>query len=104
MGRHPSRTQPREKITKEPKLKAAKGAPKTVEEYIAGFPADIQRMLQMIRSTVKKAAPGAEEKISYHMPAFGLNGPLVGFAAFKHHIGLYPAPRAHEEFKDELSL
>jgi uncharacterized protein YdhG (YjbR/CyaY superfamily) len=67
--------------------------PSTIDEYIAGFPDDIQAILQKIRATIKKAAPDATEKISYQMPAFALNGDLVYFAAFKHHIGFYPPVR-----------
>lgn len=68
--------------------------PRTVDEYIAGFEPAIQAVLQQVRQTVKQAAPGAEESISYRMPAFRLNGVLVYFAAFKKHIGLYPPVRA----------
>jgi uncharacterized protein YdhG (YjbR/CyaY superfamily) len=76
--------------------------PKDIDEYIAGFPKDVQKILNKVRSTIKKAAPKAEEAISYQMPTFKLNGNLIHFAAYKNHIGLYPAPRAIEEFKKEL--
>jgi len=76
--------------------------PKDVDEYIAGFPKDVQKILNKIRSTIKKAAPKAEEAISYQIPTFRLNGNLIHFAAYKNHIGLYPAPRAVEKFKKEL--
>jgi uncharacterized protein YdhG (YjbR/CyaY superfamily) len=75
----------------------------TIDEYIAGFPKDTQKTLQQIRVAVKKAAPGAEEAIKYAIPTFVLNGNLVSFAAFKNHIGFYPAPREVAEFKKELS-
>jgi uncharacterized protein YdhG (YjbR/CyaY superfamily) len=75
--------------------------PKDIDEYIAGFPHDVQKTLKKIRLTVRKAAPAAEETIKYEMPTFTLNGNLVHFAAFKNHIGFYPVPR--EQFKDELS-
>jgi uncharacterized protein YdhG (YjbR/CyaY superfamily) len=75
----------------------------SIDEYIATFPADIQKILQELRATIQAAAPYAEERISYQMPTFFLNGNLVHFAAFKHHIGFYPAPRGIEAFKDELS-
>jgi uncharacterized protein YdhG (YjbR/CyaY superfamily) len=68
--------------------------PRDVDDYIAGFPQGVQRRLREIRSTVKKAAPDAEEVISYGIPAFKQNGPLVYFAAFTAHIGLYPVTRA----------
>jgi uncharacterized protein YdhG (YjbR/CyaY superfamily) len=74
------------------------------DEYIAGFPKDIQKILEKIRTTIKKAAPKAEEIISYQMPAFKLNGILVYFAAHKKHIGFYPTARAIEKFKKELSI
>lgn len=79
------------------------GGPATIDEYILGFPEDIQRLLQEIREVIKQAAPGAEETIKYAIPTFTLNGNLVHFAAFKNHIGLYPAPGGIEAFKTELS-
>ena len=77
--------------------------PTTIDEYIADFPADVQKILQEVRTTIKKAAPDAQEKISYAMPTFTLKGNLIHFAAFKNHIGLYPTPNGIEEFKEELS-
>ena len=64
--------------------------PTNIDEYIQAFPSEIQSILQSIRTTIRKAAPEAEEIISYRMPAFRQNGILVYFAAFKKHIGLYP--------------
>lgn len=82
----------------------AKQAPaKDIDEYIAGFPANAQKILQKIRLTIRQAAPGAEEAIKYQIPAFTLNGNLIFFAAYKNHIGLYPAPRGVEKFKKELA-
>jgi uncharacterized protein YdhG (YjbR/CyaY superfamily) len=78
-------------------------AAETIDDYIAGFPKDIQQKLKDLRATIKKAAPKAEEKISYAMPTFAQHGNLVHFAAYKNHIGFYPAPRAIEEFKKELA-
>ncbi|POY37339.1 hypothetical protein C3K47_06120 [Solitalea longa] len=75
----------------------------TIDEYIAGFPKETQQVLEQIRATIKKVVPEAEEKISYAIPTFYLNGNLVHFAAYANHIGLYPAPRAIEAFKEELS-
>lgn len=75
----------------------------TTDEYIAGFPPDIQAILQKVRSTIRKAAPGAKETISYQMPTFVLEGNLVHFAAFQTHIGLYPTPSGTERFREELS-
>ena len=76
----------------------------SIDEYIATFPQDIQKILQELRATIKAAAPDAEEKISYQMPTFFLNGNLVHFAAFKKHIGFYPTPSGIEAFKKELSV
>jgi uncharacterized protein YdhG (YjbR/CyaY superfamily) len=75
----------------------------SIDEYIATFPEDIQAKLQEIRQTIKAAAPDASEKIAYAMPTFFLKGNLVHFAAFKNHIGFYPAPRGIEAFQEELS-
>ena len=74
-----------------------------IDEYIAGFPKDIQKILEDVRATIRKAAPEAKEAIKYAMPTFVLNGNLVHFAAFKNHIGFYPAPTGIEAFKKELS-
>jgi uncharacterized protein YdhG (YjbR/CyaY superfamily) len=68
--------------------------PATIDEYIARFPPDAQEILQQIRKTIRQAAPDAQEKIAYQMPTFYLDGNLVHFAAFKHHIGFYPIPYA----------
>lgn len=84
-------------------MKTANGSPKNIDEYIAGFPRDVQEILKQIRTTIKKVAPDAEEAIKYQIPTFVLNGNLVHFAAFKNHIGFYPTPSGIEEFKDELS-
>ena len=78
--------------------------PVDIDEYIDGFPKDIQKMLELVRETIKKTAPDAKETISYAMPAFTLNGRnLVYFAGFINHIGFYPAPVGMEAFKQELS-
>ena len=77
--------------------------PRTIDEYIAGFPPDVQAILQKIRETIRAAAPDAEETISYQMPTFTLHGNLVHFAAFKSHIGFYPVPTGIEKFKKELA-
>jgi uncharacterized protein YdhG (YjbR/CyaY superfamily) len=84
-------------------MKTAEKSPRNIDEYIAGFPRDVQESLQQIRTTIRKAAPDAEEAIKYRMPTFVLNGNLVHFAAFKNHIGFYPTPSGIEEFRDELS-
>ncbi len=79
-------------------------APQNIDEYIAGFPQEVQEKLEKIRGTIRAAAPEAKEKISYGMPAFTLNGNLVYFAAFKSHIGFYPIPSGIEKFEEELSI
>ncbi|KIA97498.1 hypothetical protein OA88_21225 [Flavobacterium sp. JRM] len=78
--------------------------PKTIDEYITGFPVAIQAVLEQVRQTIKKAAPNAKEKISYAIPTFTLNGNLVHFAAFKNHIGFYALPSGNEAFQEELSV
>ena len=75
----------------------------TIDEYIASLPDDVQKILEAIRATIKAAAPEAEEKISYQMPTFFLNGNLIHFAAFKNHIGIYPTPSGTQAFKDEIA-
>ena len=75
----------------------------TIDEYIQTFPTETQKKLRAIRKLISKLAPEATEKISYQMPTFYLNGNLIHFAAFAHHIGLYPTPSGVEEFKRELS-
>ena len=78
--------------------------PKDIDEYISGYPEEIQQFLHEVRATIKKAAPQAVEVISYGMPAFKLNGLLVWFAAHLKHIGFYPKASGIEAFKKELSV
>lgn len=80
-----------------------KKVPKNIDQYIAGFPVEVQEILEKIRSTIHESAPDAEETISYQMPTFTLKGNLVHFAAYKHHIGFYPTPSGIEKFKKEIS-
>ncbi len=75
----------------------------TIDEYIAMFPEDIQAKLSELRAAIAAEAPQAVENISYAMPTFYLEGNLVHFAAFKHHIGFYPAPTGIEKFRQDLS-
>ena len=82
---------------------AKSAAPRTIDEYIAGYPREVQAILRKIRVTIRKAAPGAQETISYQIPTFKLNGMLISFAAFSKHIGLYPAPSGSERFNRELA-
>ncbi|MCE7066738.1 iron chaperone [Dyadobacter sp. CY326] len=81
------------------------GKPKTIDEYIAMFPADVQQILEEIRKTVKRLAPDAEETISYDMPTFNLNGTyLIYFAAWKKHVAFYPvSPKLADWLSEDLS-
>ena len=85
-------------------MKTTQAPPKNIDEYITGFPPDVQKILQKIRTTIHEAAPEATEKISYQMPTFFLKGNLVHFAGFKEHIGFYPVPTGIEKFRKELSV
>jgi uncharacterized protein YdhG (YjbR/CyaY superfamily) len=76
---------------------------KTVDEYLSTFPSSTKKMLQQLRETIRKAAPQAEEVISYNMPAYKQQGMLVYFAGYKGHIGFYPVSSAIKEFEEELS-
>jgi uncharacterized protein YdhG (YjbR/CyaY superfamily) len=75
---------------------------KNIDEYIANFPSDIRKMLNLIRQTIRNNAPEASEIISYSMPAFKFHGMLVYFAAYKNHIGFYPGASAIEAFKEDI--
>jgi uncharacterized protein YdhG (YjbR/CyaY superfamily) len=74
----------------------------SIDDYIKTFPAEIQIILKKIRKTIHEAAPDAAEAIAYGMPTFRLNGNLVHFAAFTHHIGFYPTPSGTEKFNKEI--
>jgi len=85
-------------------MKSKKVSFNSIDEYIATFPKDVQKIMKQLRGTIKAAAPKAEEKISYQMPTFTLNGKyLVYFAGWKTHIAFYGAPRGNAEFKEDLS-
>ena len=75
----------------------------TIDEYIAGQPAEIQPVLQKIRQTIREAAPDAKEKISWRMPTFWQGENLIHFAVFKKHIGIYPGGEASAVFADRLT-
>ena len=75
----------------------------SIDEYIATFPAGIRAILEELRAAIRAAAPDAEERISYQMPAFALHGNLVYFAAAKNHIGFYPTSSGIAAFQQELS-
>lgn len=80
-----------------------KTSPKDIDQYIAGYPEEVQEILEKIRRTVQETAPLAQETISYSIPTFKLEGYLVHFAAYKKHIGFYPTSSGIAKFKDELS-
>ena len=84
-------------------MAANRTAPETIDEYIAASPPEVRAILERIRSTIRAAAPGAEEVISYRMPAFKLHGVLVYFAAFRHHIGLYPPVSGDTELEAAIA-
>lgn len=74
----------------------------SVDEYIASFPTGQQALLQSVRQVVREEAPEAQESIAYGMPAYKLNGPLVYFALFENHLGLYPTPEGISAFESGL--
>ena len=78
--------------------------PKDIDEYIASYPIETQKLLEQIRMVIKKIAPQADEVISYAIPAFKLNGMLVWFAGYSKHIGFYPGASGIKTFKKELSI
>jgi uncharacterized protein YdhG (YjbR/CyaY superfamily) len=85
-------------------MSADQTAPKSIDEYVAGFSPDVQETLEKIRTTIRKAAPDAEEAIKYGIPTFTLKGNLVHFGAYNKHIGFYPTSTGIEKFKHELSV
>ena len=76
--------------------------PKSVDDYINSFPADVAGKLKQLRKTIRAAAPKAEELISYGIAGYKYHGMLIYFAGFKNHVSVYPAPRGVEAFKKEL--
>ena len=78
-------------------------APKSIDEYIAAFCPEVQAVLERVRFTIRNAAPGAQETISYQIPAFTLSGVLVYFAAFKNHIGFYPPVKGDARLEKAIS-
>lgn len=77
-------------------------SPASIDEYIAAFPPAIQEILQRIRQVIREEAPQAQETIRYQMPTFRLNGNLVHFAGYAHHVGFYPGSEAIEVFREEI--
>lgn len=84
-------------------MDSQKRAFQSIDEYIAACPEDVRASLKTLRATIRAAAPDAEERISYQMPAFAQEGNLVYFAALKDHIGLYPTSSGIAAFQDELA-
>lgn len=84
-------------------MSAAERAPASVDAYIAGFEPEVRAILRKIRATIRKAAPGAEERVSWGMPAYAKDGMLVFFAAFERHLSFFPGPEGIEKFKKELA-
>jgi uncharacterized protein YdhG (YjbR/CyaY superfamily) len=84
-------------------MKTMMQKPVDTDTYIAGYPKETQKNLKLLRATIKKAAPQAEEIISYGMPAYKWNGMLVYFAAYEKHIGFYPGSSGIAAFKNELA-
>ena len=76
---------------------------KSFAEYVRPLPAPVRKMMKELRKIVRDEAPGALEKISYGMPAYALNGVLLYFAAYDHHIGFYPTPVVIRAFKKKIS-
>ncbi len=84
-------------------MSTKRSTPETIDEYISGFSPEVQAILQQVRQAVRRAAPDAQETISYQIPAFKLNGVLVYFAAFKKHIGFYPPVRGDARLEKAVS-
>ncbi|WP_232697535.1 iron chaperone [Brevibacillus daliensis] len=84
-------------------MEGNKIAYESIDDYISQFPPEVQAILETLRKVIKESAPDAKEKISYQMPTFVLYGNLVHFAAYKNHIGFYPAPSGINACKDELA-
>ncbi|MGE0116066.1 MAG: iron chaperone [Steroidobacteraceae bacterium] len=78
--------------------------PTTIDAYIAGFPSEVQAILEQVRQTIRKAAPAAEQAIKYGIPTFVLAGNLVHFGGFKKHVGFYPGASGIAAFKAELAV
>ncbi len=75
---------------------------RSIDDYIRSSPDEVRGKLEQLRRAIREAAPEAQEKISYRMPTFYLNGNLVHFAAHSQHIGFYPTPSGILKFKKEL--
>jgi uncharacterized protein YdhG (YjbR/CyaY superfamily) len=85
-------------------MKTDPTTPKSIDDYIAGFPPQVRVILDRLRATIRRTAPGAEEAIKYRLPTFVLSGNLVHFGAFKKHIGFYATRTGNKQFREELSV
>jgi uncharacterized protein YdhG (YjbR/CyaY superfamily) len=90
-------------LTARTEMKSKQTGTGTVDAYIAACSPDLRARLEQLRSTIRRAAPDAQETIKYRIPTFTMTRNLVHFAAFEHHIGFYPSPSGIERFKKELS-
>jgi uncharacterized protein YdhG (YjbR/CyaY superfamily) len=84
-------------------MKSGRIAASNVPEYIAEFPGEVQVILKKLRTTIRKAAPDADEAIKYGMPTMVLKGNMLGYAAYSTHIGVYPAPAGNATFRKDLA-
>jgi uncharacterized protein YdhG (YjbR/CyaY superfamily) len=84
-------------------MKTGRKSPTTIDQYIAGYPREVEAVLRKLRQTIRKAAPEAGEAIKYGIPTFTLNGNLVHFGGFKNHVSFFPTSKGIEQFKKELS-
>lgn len=84
-------------------MESKENTPTTIDEYISGFPQEIQERMQLIRKTILAEVPNIKELISWKMASFKLKKYILQFAGYKNHIGLYPGPKAIENFKDDLT-
>lgn len=84
-------------------MQSAEVKPTNFDEYIADYAPEVQETLKQIRETIRRAAPGATEVFTYNIPGFKLHGNLLHFAAYPHHIGLYPTPAGDEAFQQEIA-
>lgn len=84
-------------------MKRSPAVATSVPEYIAAFPREVQTILKKLRSTIRAAAPDAEETIKYGIPTMVLNGNVVSYAAYRNHIGVYPAPAGNAAFQRALA-
>lgn len=85
-------------------MKSTKARFNSMDEYIATFPKETQKILEEVREIIKAAAPGTEERISYNIPTFTLNGKyLIYFAGWKNHISLYPIPSGSDAFNKQIA-